>query len=234
MKETHIDHRFSPARRNFCWHRPHLQINPQIHAQKWRELLSQKTEAKGFDLTDKMMIPGTDIVSLFTDRQQIHKTSGPSEILHPSVFIAISFFFWVDQESIELWGLCFWRVNFKVLGHLSEITAKLQRNNPTVNQKSERETSHKDYKGRKKQMAWRVDYNTSSLPRQWRNWYQMLLGALSLPWAGPAELWRGPMQYYLSIWDKCAALGRSESWVKEISTTNYYFIWMMKLEADSL
>jgi len=60
-------------------------------------------------------------------------------------------------------------VNFKALDCLSEITAKLQRNNQAVNQKSERETSCKDYKGRKKQMAWRVDYNTSSLPQQRRN-----------------------------------------------------------------
>jgi len=125
-------------------------------------------------------------------------------------------------------------VNFKALGHLSEITTKLQRNNPTVNQKSERETSCKDYKGRKKQMAWRVDYNTSSLPRQRRNWYQMLLGAFSLPCARPAEPWRGPMQHYLSIGDKWAALGHSDSCLKEICRANYYFIWMMNLEANSL
>lgn len=125
-------------------------------------------------------------------------------------------------------------MNFKVLGHLSEITTKLQRNNPTVNQKSERETSHKDYKGRKKQMAWRVDYNTSSLPRQRRNWYQMLLWALSLPCARPVEPWRGPMQHYFSIWDKYVVLGRSNSCLKEICRVNYYFIWVMNLEANSL
>lgn len=142
-------------------------------------------------------------------KQQIHKASGSSENLHPPVFNAVSFFFWADPESTELWSLSFphpkkpfLKSKLQSAGHLSEITTKLQRNNPTVNQKSERETSRKDYKGRKKQMAWRVDYNTSSLPRQRRNWYQMLLGALSLPCARPAEPWRGPMQHYLSIWDK--------------------------------
>lgn len=121
----------------------------------------------------------------------------------------------------------FWKVNFKVLDHLSEIIAKLQRNIQTVNQKSEKETSCKDYKGRKKQMAWRVDYNTSSLPRQRRNWYQMLLRALSLPCARPAVPWRGPMQHYVSSWDKCEAPGEKDSFSKEICRANYYFIWMM-------
>lgn len=115
-------------------------------------------------------------------------------------------------------------VNFKALGHSSEITTKLQRNNPTVNQKSERKTSRKDYKGRRKQMAWRVDYNTSSLPRQRRNWYQMLLRAPFITLCKTCRAMKGPHAAIplsgINVW----YLGRAIHAWKDLQSQLLYYL----------